>query len=97
MSNISDLGELIGNLPEATWLEGAACGELDLERLELFFVDAGRTLSREARQLCGNCPVPVECLRHAYDHDIVGGYFGGMSPSKRRSLPLERAVELISG
>lgn len=96
MSNISDLGDLIGNLPEASWLESAACGELGLDELDLFFVDAGRTLSREARQLCGRCPVRTDCLEHAYAHDIAGGYFGGMSPSKRRSLPLERARELIA-
>lgn len=96
MSNIRDLGELIGNLPEDGWLGQAACRELDLDKITLFFVDAGRSLSQEAQALCNSCPVRTECLEHAYDHEIAGGYFGGMSPSRRRSLSREDALATLT-
>lgn len=96
MSNIRDLGELIGNLPEDGWLSDAACRELNLDKISLFFVDAGRSLSQEARTLCEACPVRTECLEHAYDHEIAGGYFGGMSPSRRRALTREDALAVLA-
>ncbi len=86
MSNTNELAALIESSPEYTWLEQAACGDLELDQLEMFFVEAGRTLSREAAAMCERCPVRQDCLDHAASRDIAGGYFGGMSPSKRRRL-----------
>ncbi len=96
MSREHDLAPLIESTPELTWLNDAACGSLELDRLDLFFVDAGRTLSKEAAALCSSCPSRVECLRHAYDNEIEGGYFGGVSSAKRRTLSFEQAVELVA-
>lgn len=96
MSNIRDLGDLIGNLPENRWLGDASCRDLPLEKISLFFVDAGRSLSHEAQAICRSCPVRVECLDHAYDHEIAGGYFGGISPSRRRTLSRENATALLT-
>ena len=96
MSNIHDLGELIENLPHDAWLGRASCRDLPLEKLNLFFVDAGRSLSKEAKALCASCPVRIECLEHAYDHEIAGGYFGGISPSRRRSLSRDDALACIT-
>lgn len=89
VSNIQRLAELIENTADYGWLRHAACGDLDLEALDQFFVEAGRSLSRETVQLCSGCAVRSECLRHAYDHEIAGGYFGGVSPTKRRALPID--------
>jgi WhiB family redox-sensing transcriptional regulator len=86
MSNSTELAALIESSPEFSWLESAACGDLGLDQLDLFFVEAGRTLSREAAAICGTCPVRAECLEHATARDIAGGYFGGVSPSKRRRM-----------
>jgi hypothetical protein len=91
MSNTTELAALIESSPEFAWLEDAACGDLELEQLDLFFVEAGRTLSREAAAICERCPVRLDCLEHASSRDIAGGYFGGVSPSKRRRMTLERA------
>ena len=92
MSNVRDLGDLIGNLPENEWLSQAACRHLELDKISLFFVDAGCSLSHEAQAMCGSCPVRAECLGHAYQHEIAGGYFGGVSPSRRRTLSREDAL-----
>ena len=95
MSNADDLSALIESTAELGWLGRAACGSLALDQLNMFFVDAGRTLSPEAAALCRTCPVRRECLGHAYSNDIAGGYYGGVSPSRRRSLSWEQALELI--
>ncbi|HWL44756.1 MAG TPA: WhiB family transcriptional regulator [Ilumatobacter sp.] len=89
MTTIQSLAELIENASDYGWLRHAACGELSLDALDQFFVEAGRSLSRETVQLCSACPVKAECLQHAYDHEIAGGYFGGVSPTKRRALPID--------
>ncbi len=96
MSNTMDLASLIEGSNELPWLRDAACRELDLNRLDLFFVDAGRTLSKEGKAICGRCPVRSECLSYAYHHDISGGYFGGLSPTKRRELTLDEALATIA-
>lgn len=93
MSNIHDLAELIENAADYTWLRHAACGDLALDDLDQFFVEAGRSLSKETLQLCGTCAVRADCIKHAYTNEIAGGYFGGTSPTKRRAVPLELALE----
>ena len=96
MSNTHDLAPLIEAAPELAWLQRAACSELELDRLDLFFVEAGRTLSKEAARICRGCDVRVDCLRHAYDNEIEGGYFGGLSSAKRRSMSFDDAAASIS-
>lgn len=86
MPHHHELAALIESSPEFTWLEDAACGDLELDQLDLFFVEAGRTLSREAAAICERCPVRSDCFDHAASRDIAGGYFGGVSPSKRRRM-----------
>jgi WhiB family transcriptional regulator, redox-sensing transcriptional regulator len=86
MARSQDIAALIEHSNADAWVEHAACGDLDIDQLDLFFVDAGRTLSKEAISLCSTCPVRAECLAHAMNREIGGGYFGGVSPSKRRTL-----------
>ena len=95
MSNTRYLAEIIEQAPDLEWLDRAACSRLDIDQLELFFVEAGRSLSAEAAQLCRGCSARQDCLRHAYDRGIVGGYFGGLSPSKRRQLDLDAALAVV--
>ena len=84
MSHSSDLANLIEQSRESPWLRDAACADLGIDQIDLFFVDAGKSLSREALAICEQCPVRVACVTHAYEAEIAGGYFGGISPSKRR-------------
>ena len=85
------MDDLIANTPEMRWLESASCAELPIEELELFFVEAGRTIAASTVARCERCPVRLDCLEHAYRHDIASGYFGGMSPGRRRRITLEEA------
>ena len=96
VSNTMDLASLIEGSNELPWLRRAACRELELERLDLFFVDAGRTLSKQARAICAGCPARAECLTYAYRHDITSGYYGGLSSTKRRELTLDEALTEIA-
>lgn len=88
---VNPLSDLIDHTADMSWLLRAACGELPLEDLGLFFVEAGKTISPAAVALCRSCEVRAECLDHAYRTQISNGYFGGMSPGKRRSTPLDEA------
>ncbi len=90
------LDELIEHTPELPWLDDAACGEFDTDQLDLFFVEAGRTIAASTVVLCRRCPVRRQCLDHAYQHEIVSGYFGGVSPGRRRVLSHAEAVVEIS-
>lgn len=74
------------------WLRSAACKGVPLD---LFFVDAGRSLSEESAQLCRACPVRRECVSHAFDRDLIAGYFGGFSPGQRRSMTLDEALARV--
>lgn len=97
MSDSHELVNLIEHTPEMSWLRRAACRDFDIEQLDLFFVEAGRTLSKQAAATCSGCDVRVDCLLHAYRHDIAAGYFGGVSSAKRRSLSAAEAVASIGG
>lgn len=80
-----DIDVLIDHTDDMAWLANAACAELPLADLEQFFVDAGKSISSQTVAMCQRCPARVACLDHAYRHQVASGYFGGMSPSKRRS------------
>jgi len=96
MATARPLDELIENTPELPWLEFAACSDLEIDQLDLFFVEAGRTIAASTVVLCRKCPVRRDCLDHAYQHEIVSGYFGGVSPGRRRVLSHAEAIAEIS-
>lgn len=84
------LGE--GSEGSLLWLNEIACEGMDIED---FFVEAGRAISPEALQACKGCPVRLECVRHAYEMQVNGGYFGGLSPGQRRDYNLEEAERIV--
>ena len=90
MSHADELATVIESAAIDAWLDRAACADLDLEHLPMFFVEAGRSLSKQATALCERCPVRRNCLDHAIEREITSGYFGGMSPSARRHRVAER-------
>jgi WhiB family redox-sensing transcriptional regulator len=95
-SNKGSLGAYVLAVPDMPWLDQAACADLPLEQLSMFFVEAGRTIASSTVALCAKCPVRAECLEHAYRHDIFSGYFGGVSPGRRRVLSLAEAQAEIA-
>lgn len=64
------------------WVESEACSRVDPE---LFFPEKGGGV-REARKICAECPVRIECLAYAIAHDERFGFWGGTSERERRRL-----------
>jgi hypothetical protein len=93
--NVHDFVALIENLPDFAWVQRAACGGFELEQLDRYFVEVGRSVSAETVAVCERCPVRRECLDHAYDNEITNGYFGGLSPSRRKTLSHAEARAVI--
>lgn len=95
LDNIGDGLSFMGKTDGDLWLDDAACRELPVES---FFVQAGHVIDEEVLNVCRACPVRSDCLSHAYDPklNITGGYFGGMSPGQRRTMPFSQAQEYIS-
>lgn len=87
----SSLGDFIHATPEMPWLDQAACGQLPLDQLNMFFVEAGRTIASSTIAMCQRCPARVDCLDHAYRNEILSGYFGGISPGQRRTMSHDEA------
>ena len=57
------------------WLDQAACIGADTK---LFFPGRGST-PKIAKEICGGCPVRVECLEYAIRKNVQGGVLGGES------------------
>src|SRR4029434_5287962 len=64
------------------WQERARCRQHDPE---VFFTEKGGS-SREAKRICADCPVRIECLNYALRRDERYGVWGGMSERERRRL-----------
>ncbi|HSJ46639.1 MAG TPA: WhiB family transcriptional regulator [Euzebyales bacterium] len=64
------------------WAEEAKCLNADPD---VFFPEKGGS-TREAKRICAECAVRVECLEYALEHDERFGIWGGMSERERRKL-----------
>jgi WhiB family transcriptional regulator, redox-sensing transcriptional regulator len=70
----------VGPIPE--WQERALCAQTDSEA---FFPEKGGS-TREAKRVCQDCPVRMECLEYAMANDERFGIWGGLSERERRRL-----------
>ena len=70
------------NPPLCTDIWTAAAG---LYGTEAFFPEKGGS-TRDAKRVCGVCPVREECLQYAMDNDERFGIWGGLSERERRRL-----------
>ncbi|MFF5499814.1 WhiB family transcriptional regulator [Streptomyces aquilus] len=62
------------------WADQALC-RTEPERM---FVEG--TAQNEAKTLCLDCPVRLDCLAHALDHREEYGVWGAMTERERRAL-----------
>ena len=67
---------------ELAWQSEALCAQTDPEA---FFPEKGGS-TRDAKRVCGVCPVREECLQYAMDNDERFGIWGGLSERERRRL-----------
>ena len=73
---------LAGDADGESWQERALCAETDPEA---FFPEKGGS-TREAKRICAQCEVRVECLEYALESDERFGIWGGLSERERRRL-----------
>jgi WhiB family transcriptional regulator, redox-sensing transcriptional regulator len=70
-----------------TWRRYAICRDTDPD---LFFPvgTTGHALLQidRAKQVCGECPVNVECLEYALETNQDSGIWGGTSEEERRTI-----------
>jgi WhiB family redox-sensing transcriptional regulator len=63
-----------------SWHARAACRSASIDA---FFVGKGKSIE-PARRICADCPVRLDCLQYAMEHDDVTGVWGGFSYLERR-------------
>lgn len=71
-----------------------ACYGWAMPRMAIFFADDGRRAVDkfavlEAKQVCENCPVQVECLMYAMEADMQG-VWGGTTTKERERIKRQR-------
>jgi WhiB family transcriptional regulator, redox-sensing transcriptional regulator len=69
-------------IEQLPWFAEAKCLNADPD---VFFPEKGGS-TREAKRICGECPVRAECLEYALESDERFGIWGGMSERERRKL-----------
>jgi WhiB family transcriptional regulator, redox-sensing transcriptional regulator len=69
------------------WMAAAVCRQVDPT---LFHPDGNPcravVQARLAKSVCASCPVAVECLEFALEHDERHGIWGGTDERERREL-----------
>lgn len=73
---------------EIAWMHDAACRDYPVA---WFFPDDGEGV-RDAREVCGGCPVRRACLSYALRYRLNEGVWGGASERQRRRL-LARSLD----
>lgn len=74
---------------ETRWMLRARCRGADPSE---FFPSDGVGVD-EARRICGECPVQMECLEYALRYRIDHGVWGGCSERERRRILKRRRQE----
>ena len=68
--------------PSTAWYELALCAQTGAD---FFFPEPGSSV-REAKRICGLCPIRSACLEYALDNDERFGVWGGLSEKERLAL-----------
>ncbi|GGS71955.1 transcriptional regulator WhiB [Streptomyces pseudogriseolus] len=68
--------------PDLSWQEEALCAQTGGD---FFFPEPGSSV-REAKRICGLCPIRAACLEYALTHDMRFGVWGGLSEKERHEL-----------
>jgi hypothetical protein len=86
---VTVFGALFG-IPVPAWYEDAVCAQT---RPDAFFPEVGESTA-DAKAVCLECPVRVQCLQYALDRDERFGVWGGFSERERRRLKRGERVPL---
>jgi WhiB family redox-sensing transcriptional regulator len=68
--------------PSPDWQDEALCAQTGGD---FFFPEPGSSV-REAKRICGLCPIRSACLDYALDNDERFGVWGGLSEKERLEI-----------
>ncbi|AZP21587.1 transcriptional regulator [Streptomyces antibioticus] len=68
--------------PDLDWQDEALCAQTGGD---FFFPEPGSSV-REAKRICGLCPIRSACLEFALDNDERFGVWGGLSEKERLEI-----------
>jgi WhiB family transcriptional regulator, redox-sensing transcriptional regulator len=74
------------------WKTRAACGGTPNDAV-FFPPRHPKSKSRQAKKICRDCPVQLECLQFALRTDSRCGVFGGLSEAERHKLHRDNAAK----
>lgn len=80
---------LIEGTIQQDWTDHAACVGADPG---VWFPGKGAHSDREAKRICGACPVRRDCLEHALENSEQFGIWGGLNEKERRAVKRSRRV-----
>lgn len=74
--------------PRPAWMDEADCAGIGSDWwYPRAREDRASEIGREAKRVCRNCPVRLECLEYALDIKEEYGIWGGLTPGERRKIP----------
>ena len=80
-------------VPRPAWFDEARCSGLGAS---LFYVDTGnKALAYQARAICAECPVRLQCLDHALVNDEYHGIWGGTTWRERKAMRPRRRPPIL--
>lgn len=82
--------DILNGLSGMAWSDAALCAEIGGD--EWFTDDEWSHSPSKAKKVCGRCPIQVECLEFALDHNEPYGIWGGLTHGERRQLKRERRL-----
>lgn len=71
---------------QRSWSAGSACQDEDPSLFDTVRVNKHTRVDLDvevARDICADCPVMMQCLRHAIVYDMTDDVWGGMIPEER--------------
>jgi WhiB family transcriptional regulator, redox-sensing transcriptional regulator len=72
--------------PDLEWQQEALCAQTGGD---FFFPEPGSSV-REAKRICGLCPIRTACLEYALGNDERFGVWGGLSEKERLQIRRRR-------
>lgn len=86
MNDLLTIEDFLSLNRDRDWMVDAVCKGVDTE---LFFPERGDNKSvEEAKAICARCPVQSQCGEYGISE--VYGFWGGVSPMKRRAERVRR-------
>lgn len=85
MIQSSGTGIIGGMTGLSNWRFEAACGQMDADEADKVFFPRGSKRIAQAKEICGGCPVLLECRAFAMLHDLKG-IWGGTTTDEREYI-----------